>query len=79
MNTYKQLVSVLLILFLAPFDAALAKDSGLAEHTLMQALYGLGWIITVDKKGRQWIGHGGESIGGTSQFWINPESAWSLR
>jgi len=39
-----------------------------------QTKYGLGWIIKVDEKGRQWIGHGGGSVGGTTQFWINPDS-----
>ena len=39
-----------------------------------QTNYGLGWIIRVDKKGRQWIGHGGGSVGGTTQFWIHPDS-----
>jgi len=36
--------------------------------------YGLGWKIGTDGNGRQWIGHTGGSVGGTTQFWINPES-----
>ena len=35
--------------------------------------YGLGWRITTDGKGRQWIGHGGGSVGGSTQFWIRKE------
>lgn len=35
--------------------------------------YGLGWAIRVDENGRQWIGHGGGSVGGTTQFWIRPD------
>lgn len=36
--------------------------------------YGLGWKINTDENGRQWIGHTGGSVGGTTQFWINPQS-----
>lgn len=36
--------------------------------------YGLGWGIKVDDNGQQWIGHGGGSVGGTTQFWIQPDS-----
>lgn len=36
--------------------------------------YGLGWKIGKDDDGRQWIGHTGGSVGGTTQFWINPEN-----
>jgi len=36
--------------------------------------YGLGWIIRTNESGQQWIGHGGGSVGGTTQFWINPEN-----
>lgn len=36
--------------------------------------YGLGWKINTDENGRRWIGHTGGSVGGTTQFWINPES-----
>jgi len=36
--------------------------------------YGLGWKISADENGRRWIGHTGGSVGGTTQFWINPES-----
>lgn len=43
--------------------------------------YGMGWRILVDKdwnivpgeKGNKWIGHGGGSIGGTTQFWLLPD------
>jgi len=35
--------------------------------------YGLGWRIVRDGQGRLWIGHGGGSVGGTSQFWIFPD------
>ncbi len=35
--------------------------------------YGLGWIIRTDENGQRWIGHGGGSVGGTTQFWIVPE------
>lgn len=36
--------------------------------------YGIGWRIVIDGDGRKWIGHGGGSIGGTTQFWVFPES-----
>lgn len=36
--------------------------------------YGLGWRVSLDAKGRQWIGHGGGSVGGSTQFWIMPET-----
>lgn len=36
--------------------------------------YGIGWRIVLDDKGNTWIGHGGGSIGGTSQLWLFPES-----
>ena len=36
--------------------------------------YGLGFRIVVDDEGTRWIGHGGGSIGGTTQFWLFPES-----
>jgi serine beta-lactamase-like protein LACTB len=36
--------------------------------------YGLGWRVTTDDKGREWIGHGGGSVGGSTQLWINPEN-----
>jgi serine beta-lactamase-like protein LACTB len=35
--------------------------------------YGIGWRIVVDAEGNRWIGHGGGSIGGTSQFWLFPD------
>lgn len=35
--------------------------------------YGIGWRIVVDAEGNRWMGHGGGSIGGTSQFWLFPE------
>ncbi|MBD8524608.1 serine hydrolase domain-containing protein [Pseudomarimonas arenosa] len=34
--------------------------------------YGLGWRIVSDADENRWIGHGGGSIGGTSQFWLFP-------
>jgi CubicO group peptidase (beta-lactamase class C family) len=34
--------------------------------------YGLGFRIVVDENDTLWIGHGGGSIGGTTQFWIRP-------
>ncbi|MCW8925990.1 MAG: beta-lactamase family protein, partial [Xanthomonadales bacterium] len=36
--------------------------------------YGLGWKIVEDENGRRLLGHTGGSVGGTTQFWINPES-----
>ncbi|MFT5138488.1 MAG: serine beta-lactamase-like protein LACTB [Lysobacterales bacterium] len=36
--------------------------------------YGLGWRIADDGNGTNWIGHSGGSIGGTTSFWILPES-----
>ncbi len=36
--------------------------------------YGLGWRVQHDESGRLWIGHGGGSVGGTTSFWILPES-----
>lgn len=35
--------------------------------------YGIGWRIVVDAEGNKWIGHGGGSIGGTTQLWVFPE------
>lgn len=35
--------------------------------------YGLGWRSGEDKKGRQWIGHSGGSVGGTTMMLIYPE------
>lgn len=35
--------------------------------------YGMGWRIVNDAEGNLWIGHGGGSIGGTSQLWLFPE------
>jgi serine beta-lactamase-like protein LACTB, mitochondrial len=35
--------------------------------------YGIGWRIVVDAEGNRWVGHGGGSIGGTSQLWLFPE------
>lgn len=35
--------------------------------------YGIGWRIVLDNDGRKWIGHGGGSIGGTTQLWLFPE------
>ena len=32
--------------------------------------YGVGWRIVLDEKGDKWIGHGGGSIGGTTQLWL---------
>ena len=36
--------------------------------------YGIGWRIVPDEKGSKWVGHGGGSIGGTTQFWLLPDS-----
>lgn len=36
--------------------------------------YGIGWRIVVDETGLTWLGHGGGSIGGTTQFWLFPDS-----
>jgi CubicO group peptidase (beta-lactamase class C family) len=36
--------------------------------------YGLGWKIHEDDGGRLWVGHTGGSVGGTTRFWIEPES-----
>jgi serine beta-lactamase-like protein LACTB len=36
--------------------------------------YGLGWRIATDERDQQWIGHGGGSVGGTTQLWIKPEN-----
>ena len=35
--------------------------------------YGLGWRIFKGDEDQLWIGHGGGSIGGTTQFWLFPE------
>ncbi len=35
--------------------------------------YGIGWRIVLDGEGNRWIGHGGGSIGGTTQLWLFPE------
>lgn len=36
--------------------------------------YGIGWRIVLDEKGHKWIGHGGGSIGGTTQLWLFAEN-----
>jgi serine beta-lactamase-like protein LACTB len=36
--------------------------------------YGIGWRIVVDEAGHTWLGHGGGSIGGTTQFWLFPDN-----
>lgn len=36
--------------------------------------YGIGWRTVIDGDGQKWIGHGGGSIGGTTQFWVFPET-----
>ncbi|MBE9549847.1 MAG: beta-lactamase family protein [Proteobacteria bacterium] len=35
--------------------------------------YGIGWRVFSDNEGQKWVGHGGGSIGGTTQFWLYPE------
>jgi len=35
--------------------------------------YGLGWATNEDKRGRQWVGHSGGSVGGSSMFLVYPE------
>ncbi len=35
--------------------------------------YGIGWRIVLDGEGNRWIGHGGGSIGGTTNLWLFPE------
>jgi len=35
--------------------------------------YGIGWRVLVDADGVTWVGHGGGSIGGTSQLWLFPQ------
>lgn len=36
--------------------------------------YALGWRVSTDEKGQTWVGHGGGSVGGSTQFYIMPES-----
>lgn len=36
--------------------------------------YAIGWRIELDDEGDKWIGHGGGSIGGTSQLWVFPKT-----
>ena len=36
--------------------------------------YGIGWRIAPDEEGNKWIGHGGGSIGGTTQLWLLADS-----
>jgi CubicO group peptidase (beta-lactamase class C family) len=36
--------------------------------------YGLGWRIATDESGHLWIGHSGGSVGGTTTFWIRPDT-----
>ncbi len=40
--------------------------------------YGLGWRIQTDEDGRLWIGHTGGSVGGTTSFWVQPETGLVL-
>ena len=35
--------------------------------------YGIGWRMSEDKKGRNWVGHSGGSMGGTTMFLVYPE------
>lgn len=46
-----------------------------AQHTIdgEKTAYGLGWRVQPDGKQRAWVGHGGGSMGGTTQLWILPE------
>ncbi len=32
--------------------------------------YGIGWRIVTTEDGQTWIGHGGGSVGGSTQFWL---------
>lgn len=36
--------------------------------------YALGWRVSTDDKGQLWVGHGGGSVGGSTQFYIMPET-----
>ena len=36
--------------------------------------YGIGWRVSVDDQGRRRVGHGGGSVGGSSQLLVYPES-----
>lgn len=40
--------------------------------------YGLGWRVHTDAAGTLWIGHGGGSVGGSTQFWFQPETGFVL-
>jgi len=36
--------------------------------------YGLGWRVSTDERAQRWVGHGGGSVGGSTQFYFMPES-----
>ena len=40
--------------------------------------YGIGFSTGVDEEGRRWVGHGGGSVGGTTQFLMYPEEGLVL-
>lgn len=70
---------------LVRFGAAILSGTILTEETLDESWtpytlkdgsktnYGIGWSVAQDKKGRDWRGHGGGSVGGSSMFIIYPE------
>ncbi len=35
--------------------------------------YGMGWAVNTDDDGREWVGHSGGSMGGTSMYLLYPE------
>ena len=57
------------------FDAKSREVFWTMQHTASgeETGYGLGFRIAIDENGTRWIGHGGGSVGGTTQFWISPE------
>ena len=57
--------------------SAAMRDLLWTEQTALDGAktgYGIGWRIVLDPEGNRWIGHGGGSIGGTTQLWLFPEN-----
>ncbi|MGB5821554.1 MAG: serine hydrolase domain-containing protein [Saonia sp.] len=63
----------------AYLDKKILNDSVLTEFLTSETIndsptyYGLGWQVSMDKKGRRYYGHVGNGVGGYSNFFIYPE------
>ena len=71
---------------LCRFAAAHLRDDFLKQETIerlwtsqhtndgKETGYGIGWRVTTDEAGRRRVGHGGGSVGGSSQLVVYPEA-----